>query len=38
MSLEKGKKYKYYEIKLTVRDTHPPVWRSKKLMKKYNIK
>lgn len=27
MSLEKGEKYKYYEIKVTVRDTHPPVWR-----------
>lgn len=21
------KKYKYYEIKVTIRDTHPPVWR-----------
>lgn len=23
----KNKKYKYYEIKVSVRDTHPPVWR-----------
>ena len=23
----KNKKYKYYEIKVTIKDTHPPVWR-----------
>lgn len=23
----KNKKYKYYEIKVSIRDTHPPVWR-----------
>ena len=22
-----NKKYKYYEIKVSIRDTHPPVWR-----------
>lgn len=23
----KSKKYKYYEVKISIRDTHPPVWR-----------
>lgn len=27
MNSEKSKKYKYYEIRVTIRDTHPPVWR-----------
>lgn len=26
-NIQKNRKYKYYEIKVAIRDTHPPVWR-----------
>ena len=35
MDSKKEKKHKYYEIKVSIRDTHPPVWRRYKYQKEY---